>query len=84
MPGDDHDGKRNLTAREFAHELDSVHARHANIGNDTAMPQRVERAQEAVGRFIGFDVVAERTEHLAKRMPHRSLVIDDEDRRAYS
>src|SRR3981081_1735372 len=81
VPGDDHDGQRDLTTRELADKLNSVHARHANIGNDTAMPQRVEHPQKAVSGLVGFDALAEGTEHLAKSMADRRLVIDDEDRR---
>jgi hypothetical protein len=48
MPGNDHDGQWNLTARELADKFDSVHIGHANISNDTAMPQRIECSQKVV------------------------------------
>jgi hypothetical protein len=68
MPGDDNDGQWDLTPRELAHKLNSIHAWHANIRNDTAVPQRIKHAQKAVRRFMGFDVVAKYTQHLAKGM----------------
>ena len=41
-----------------------------------------ECLQESVGRCVGFDLVAEHAQHLAQRVAHRLLIIDDEDRRA--
>ena len=40
MAGDQHDRQRDAAARQLAHELDAVHARHAHVGDDAARPRR--------------------------------------------
>ena len=84
MAGDQDDGQRKAAARKLAHELDAVHARHAHVGHDAARAASRRLPEEGVGRVVGFHVVAEHAQHLAQRLAHRLLVVDDEDRGAWS
>ena len=79
MAGDQHHRQRDLAAGQFAHQLDSVHAGHAHVGDHAAGASGRDGLQEPVGGFEYFDREAEHPQHLAERVADRVLIVDDKD-----
>jgi hypothetical protein len=79
MTGNEYDRKRDIAAREFAHEAYSIGSGHPHIGDDASRTLPVQRPKKGIGRRVGLDGVSEHAEHLAQRFAYRSMIVYDKD-----
>src|SRR5262249_21061968 len=82
VTGNEDDRKRDLPTTELADEFYAVGPGHADIGHYATRRQLINRLQKGVSRGVGLDGESEHTEHLAKRVADRLLIVYDKDRRA--
>jgi hypothetical protein len=82
VTGNEDDRKRDLSTTEFADEFYAVCPGHADVGYYATGRQSINRLKKGVSRLVGLDGESEHTEHLAKRVADRLLIVDDKDRRA--
>ena len=72
-------GKRDLAPGELAHQLDSVHAGHAHVGDHAAGTSGRDGLQETVRGIEYLDRKAEYPQHFAERVADGVLIVDDKD-----
>ena len=81
MTGNEYDRKRDIAAREFAHEAYSIGSRHPHIGDDASRTWSIQCPKKGIGRLVGLDGVPEHAEHLGQRFAYRSMIVYDKDGR---
>jgi hypothetical protein len=79
MAGNQHHRQRDLAAGQFAHQLDAVHARHADIRDHTSCTAGNDGLQEPVRGIEYFDREPEYPQHFAEGVADGILIVDDKD-----
>src|SRR5262249_4469737 len=62
-------------------DLETVHARHADVEDEAGRLRRRRRVEEVLARAECFGTMAERADQAARRFPYRLVVVDDGDER---
>src|SRR5262249_11316320 len=81
VSGDDDGRELDAAPRELGLEIESAHPRHAHVQDQAARLRRVVIREELRSRGVGAHGKPHRVEQPAQRVPHRAVVVDDEDNR---
>src|SRR5262249_39061278 len=79
VSGDDDGRELDAAPRELGLEIETAHPRHAHVQDQAPRLRRIVIREELRGRRVGAHRKAHRVEQPAQRVPHRAVVVDDED-----
>ena len=79
MSRHDHDREQGRAGLQAFQKLDTVDARHADVGDDASKFNVGKGVEEMMSRLEKRDVKVGGAEHEIQRIPHRLVVVDDID-----